>query len=848
MSDWFSNIMGTLDGEEPPAPAPAKAPNKTAGGAATPDPLKTVKPESLPLGDFLSKMLPPQGVYNVFTTGDKRNYWANSLEELAATIDRLGKRTDIYYAVASFKQAGTEYAGRTQDNVAQLKVFRLDIDAGAAKIAKHGPGAVYENQPQALEAVLELSERTGLVPSLIVSSGEGLHVYYELAEPVVSEQWRPVAKSLQKFGTAHGLKIDSSVTADHARVLRPVGTLHPNGKTVAVLEATDKVYTLAEFKALVGAAPVGEVALASSGFSADDLAVNADLEGLEIDHRPKSIKLILEQCGAMRHLAEHQATVPEPLWRLGIGIAKHTVEGFDGAKELSRQHPGYDEQELREKFDRWAAGPSTCERFQEHTPTQCAGCKHRGKITSPIQTGAVVEVAPPGTQAARQPNSVPDYVALLNRRHALVRRGAEMVILDECTPTVTARGVTLGRDWLRVVAFRQMYQGRVVEVETPAGETKKLPLANTWLNHTGRRQYDGTVFAPLEEVPDNILNLYAGFAVSPQAGDVTPWLELLEALIPDPADRRYVVLWLAWKVQNPGGVPDTILILIGKKGTGKNSLFDPLIVLFGIHAMLVDNPELIAGRFTGHLMDKCFVVLDEAVFTRDPRQQDAMKSRTTAKVMMYEDKGMPPVSGINRCAYVMLTNHEHAWQATTDERRAVVVEVGDGLRGNLGFWKRYHAWVKGDGPAALLHHLQQMDLSGFDPRAIPKGEALRKQIELTALRDPAVAWWHRCLSEGAVRCRDGGMDRVLVLNIDEPTEVDVHLVRESYEQTAGSRGANGTGWPQVAKRLNAWCGPAGLHKARPRADTGVRLHRYTLPSLAVLREHFTKATNVVLEP
>ena len=846
MIDW-RNIDAMFD-EESPAPAPAKAQNKTAGGAATPGPLGTVKPQSLTLLDFLSKMLPRQGVFNVFTTGDKRNRWVHSLEDLADTVESLGKRTDIYYAVATFINEGTEFKGRTQDNVALLKCFRLDLDAGAKKLETLGEDHAYETQAQALESFREFSERAGLVPSLIVSSGEGLHVYYELAEPVPPEEWRPVAKAFQKFGTAHGLKIDSAVTADTARVLRPIGTKHPNGKTVTVLEDTGKVYSLAEFAGIVGAVTTDADPLAAGGFSADDLAVNDDLAGLEADRRPKSLKLVLENCAAMRHLAQNQAAVAEPLWRLGIGIAKHTIEGFEGAKELSRHHPGYDEQELREKYDRWAAGPSTCERFSEYTPEQCSGCKYRGKITSPIQTGAAVEVTPPGTQAARQPDTVPEYIALLNGRHALVRRGAEMVILDECTPTVTARGVTLGRGWLHVAAFRQMYQGRAVEAETPVGETKRLPLASVWLNHTGRRQYDGTVFAPLEEVPDNILNLYAGFAVPAQAGDVTPWLELLEALIPDTADRRYVTRWLAWKVQNPGGVPDTILILTGKKGTGKNSLFDPLIVLFGIHAMLVDNPELIAGRFTGHLMDKCFVVLDEAVFTRDPRQQDAMKSRTTAKVMMYEDKGMPPVSGINRCAYVMLTNHEHVWQATTDERRAVVVEVGDALRGNLGFWKRYHAWVKGDGPAALLHHLQQMDLSGFDPRAIPKGEALRKQIELTALRDPAVAWWHRCLSEGAIRCRDGGMDRVVPLNADEPTEVDVHMVRESYEQAAGSRGANGTGWPQAAKRLHAWCGPAGLHKARPRAETGMRLHRYTLPSLAVLREHFTKATNVVLEP
>lgn len=817
--------------------------NKTAGGVAAPTQPQTDKEA---LSKFLFDILPAEGRFALWTRHNKQHVWVGNHADLRREIEKRQDMQGVYFATAAFGDQVSPKTGdiaRTQSNVTARRAFHLDFDAGAAKMAKHGPDEVYATQDEASRDLVRFIKETGLMPTYIVSSGEGLHVYFCLSEDISEQEWKPAADALSKLVARHGLKQDHACTTDSARILRPLGTLHDNGKRVETLKHTGKFYTLAQFAEKVGAGALDAGAVPRKR---ERKGINDDV--LTVQGPPKSITLILEKCPAMGKVAAARGNVSEPLWRAMLGVVKHTVEGEQVIHNLSDGHPEYDRAETQAKYDRWAAGPTTCAQFELYCPTECSGCKYRGKITSPIQTGAVVEVTPPGTQAADQTDTVPDYVAQLNARHALVRRGAEMVILDERTPTVTARGVTLGRGWLHSSAFRQMYQGRVVEVETPVGETKRLPLASVWLNHTGRRQYDGTVFAPLEEVPENILNLYAGFAVPPQAGDVTPWLELLEALIPDIADRKYVARWLAWKVQNPGGVPDTILILTGKKGTGKNSLFDPLIVLFGIHAMLVDNPELIAGRFTGHLMDKCFVVLDEAVFTRDPRQQDAMKSRTTAKVMMYEDKGMPPVSGINRCAYVMLTNHEHVWQATTDERRAVVVEVGDGLRGSLGFWKRYHAWVKGDGPAALLHHLQQMDLSGFDPRAIPKGEALRKQIELTALRDPAVAWWHRCLSEGAVRCRDGGMDRVLVLNTDEPTEVDVHLVRESYEQTAGSRGANGTSWPQVAKRLHAWCGPAGLHKARPRADTGVRLHRYTMPPLAALREHFTKATNVVLEP
>lgn len=364
MIDW-RNIDAMFD-EEGPAPAPAKAQNKTAGGAATPSPLGTVKPQSLTLLDSLSKMLPRQGVYMVFTTSDRRNYWATSLEELAATIQSLGERTDIYFAVASFKEAGTEFKGRTQDNVSRLKCFRLDLDAGAKKLETMGEAGAYETQALALEAVREFSERTGLVPSLIVSSGEGLHVYYELAEPVTPEEWRPVAKAFQAFGASQGLKIDSSVTADHARVLRPIGTKHPNGKTVTVLEDTGKVHSLAEFAGIVGAP------LAQPEY---DLSVNDDIQR-QHDDTPADFELVKTECAAVRWAVEHPEKVSESYWRGVLGIVKFCTGADELAHAVSRGHPEYDPDQTEKKLAGWAAGPTTCEYFAEHNREACAGCKH----------------------------------------------------------------------------------------------------------------------------------------------------------------------------------------------------------------------------------------------------------------------------------------------------------------------------------------------------------------------------------------------------------------------------------------------------------------------------------------
>ena len=183
------------------------------------------------------------------------------------------------------------------------------------------------------------------------------------------------------------------------------------------------------------------------------------------------------------------------------------------------------------------------------------------------------------------------------------------------------------------------------------------------------------------------------------------------------------------------------------------------------------------------------------------------------------------------------------WQATNDERRAVVVEVGEALRGNLELWSKYHAWVAGAGPAALLHYLHVVDLTGFNPRDIPRGDALRRQAELTALRIPAVTWWHQCLTDGAVRWRDGTGEHVAHLSEDGETELDRVGLRLSYEQSAAVRGRAGADWAAAARRLSGWCGPEGMRKVRARVGAG-RDWRDVLPPLGTLREAFTLATQV----
>jgi len=788
------------------------------------------------LAGFIEALLPQQGHFFVWTKHNKKHHICGSHDELIECLEHFADTPDTYYATAAFGgeiSPTTGEIGRLQSNVTERCCMHVDFDCGDAKQAKD-PDGTYATQKDALADIVRFQKATGIKFSHILDSGTGIHAYISLGEDIDEQRWKALAKSLQALMKQHCLKADDACTADSARILRAPGSLHNNGKRVQLLHSTGHTTSPHELEQTI-VSQLDHKALTIAKKSASRARnVNADVLD-SVEGPPKTIRNIAVQCAAVRELISKQGNVVEPFWRAGLGIAKFTVEGFKAAQVMSMGHPGYDKDATRDKFNRWSTGPTSCQEFAKYC-RGCYSCQHFGSIKSPIVLGPMTTVQLKNTDVG-----APVWVTSMNVRLAVVRIGQSAKVLDRHTPKMTATGVGYELGYLEMSAARALYAGQTVEVGTGSIDgLKHIPIMDAWLRHPQRRQYEGVTFAPGISVPANILNTYEGFGVEPQQGDVTPWLAVLDALVPDVTMCGYVLNWLAWKIQNPGGVPDTVLIFTGAKGTGKNSLFDPLLAIFGKHAMLADDPELIAGRFTWHLMGLCFAVLDEAVFIGDPRQQDRIKSRVTAKTMQYEQKGVDPVSGVNRCAYVMLTNHAHVWQATQDERRAAVVEVGEGLRGNLEFWVRYHDWQNGTGPSALLHHLLQVDLAGFNPRAIPKGDALRRQVELTAMRDPAVAWWHACLSEGSVRRRDG----ITILNDEQPTEIDRTWLRESFEESAGARGRAGSDWQRVYKKLQEWTG--GIKSTRPR-EGATRGRRDVLPPAVDMRRVFAECTQVQAE-
>lgn len=330
------------------------------------------------MNEFFSAVLPATGRYRIQLLplrGKPESLWFDSLEDFCEAADAHAGVDRVYFGTASYIQSGDGHA----TNVELNKALRLDIDAGQVKFDKHRGEGVYRTQRDALAALRDFIKNTSLKPSWIVSSGEGLHVYFALERALPPKEWSAWATRLYDLCEQQGMLVDHTTTCDVTRLLRVPGSRHELGKPVQILAGSGAAISLDKLDKLLPTRPT---------YSAEDLSFNDEFNAAkaEREYPPSSALKIARACAALREVADTRGDTPEPQWRAMVGLVKATVEGNDLVHEWSSGYDGYDERETQKKIDLWRTGPTTCDEFAKHSRA-CASCPHRGKIKSPIQLG-----------------------------------------------------------------------------------------------------------------------------------------------------------------------------------------------------------------------------------------------------------------------------------------------------------------------------------------------------------------------------------------------------------------------------------------------------------------------------
>lgn len=356
---------------------------------------------------FLTRTLGNDGFYCVFAAREGRKlqkFYPNLDAVISAASNFDAEGYDTYFALATFQ----DDTGRVRENVRQMRSFYLDLDCG--------PEKEFPTQEAAIKELRVFCKSLSLPRPTMVNSGNGVHIYWPLKEPVSLAEWSPFAQRLKNLCKEKSFKADTNVTADAARILRVPGTHNykrGERKPVELLGSLSDPVEFDAFTTLLGSDPAPLFRPSSV-----PMERNAVMDAL-IGNRESVFKKIViktaegKGCAQIGQLLAKPETVPEPLWRAGLSIAKFCSDGYKSAHRLSKGHPEYDP-DLTDRKVEGIKGPYLCTRFDEYNPGVCAGCSHWGKIKSPITLGQQVReateadnvVTPPPAEAAFAPSNI----------------------------------------------------------------------------------------------------------------------------------------------------------------------------------------------------------------------------------------------------------------------------------------------------------------------------------------------------------------------------------------------------------------------------------------------------------
>jgi|GEM_PF-610672 len=292
---------------------------------------------------------------------------------------------DVYFNVGLQGKEPERGRGKAE-TVSAIPGLWMDIDV-------RGPNHKQEDLPGSVEEAKKVFDWLPQAPTLIVSTGGGLHCYWLFKEPWrldSHEEWKRARELSRRFqraiiakGKEFGWRLDN--TSDLARPLRLPGTYNRKGDEPYLVEYLEQhdteeeyFYDPEDFEANL---PTDK----SSEPSANTRVANPPEEL----HPAAQVGPIAEGCSWMRHCRDDAERIPYTDWFHMLGILQRCAEGQEVAHSWSQPYPQYTQEETAAKLiDAAKVGPVTCRYVEEDLGWQgCTRCSNKGRVKSPIVLG-----------------------------------------------------------------------------------------------------------------------------------------------------------------------------------------------------------------------------------------------------------------------------------------------------------------------------------------------------------------------------------------------------------------------------------------------------------------------------
>ena len=245
------------------------------------------------------------------------------------------------------------------------------------------------------------------------------------------------------------------------------------------------------------------------------------------------------------------------------------------------------------------------------------------------------------------------------------------------------------------------------------------PFIKQWLSDPNIREYQRVEFAPKVNLPDDVFNLFRGFANVPrEGGDLSSFYEIINIIANnDPNVAQWIVKWLAHIVQKPYKPTQVCIVVQGDGGVGKDTFFDVVVggILGDTHYFSTSAPEDdIFAKFNSAIENRIVVKFEEANFHTNASNKDKLKGVITKVKLKIEHKGMKPYSVDNLINVVMTTNNRGpVVMEETGDRRLVLLKASNDRKNDRVYFGELRKRLT-DNLSAFHHYLLNIDLTDFD--------------------------------------------------------------------------------------------------------------------------------------
>lgn len=167
---------------------------------------------------------------------------------------------------------------------------------------------------------------------------------------------------------------------------------------------------------------------------------------------------------------------------------------------------------------------------------------------------------------------------------------------------------------------------------------------------------------------------YRTLAVEPDSG---VFRDFLQWLVSDDQQRRMLLNWLSWSLQNEDNRPRWgVMLYSQEKGTGKSTFAEVLRALFGQeNSVVLNGVAKLTQKFNATALTKKFVNCEETDIAPSSRHVNDLKALFTDEKMAIERKGVEVEQVDLKGVFLFTSNHMPSFLPGLD-RRLYVLDVG----------------------------------------------------------------------------------------------------------------------------------------------------------------------------